>query len=162
MTEEEFIWIYFDNNTTGLLGDKVEPYKEPGLLSVCHDVRREALPIYYKSNYFGAQIYEPLIPKVIAFEKRCKELGVLDAMSMDICPIHGLWWNMTLQWCEHVYGGGKWYPDDKEMEQLDSGEVMYCAALEMTKLLASMEWKVCKQAVELLIRTKEDIKSLGL
>lgn len=87
---------------------------------------------------------------------------MLDAMSMEVFPIHGLWWGKTLQWCEHVHGGGKWYPDDKKMEQLDSGEVMYCAALEMTKLLGAVEWKVCKQSVELLMRTKKDIKNLGL
>lgn len=156
LAEREIIWLYFDNEHLPVEA-RFEPYKAPGLNFTCHQVRNEALPIYYKLEKFVAQAKDKLIPKVIDLEEKCKAMGVLDAMRMSVCPIYAPIWKRTLQWCEHVHGGGKWYPNPKTMQEEKTEEIMYRAALQMTKDLKNVEWKTCKRALDLLKSTQEKL-----
>lgn len=128
-------------------------------MSTCHQIRNEALPIYYKLNKFVAQANDKLVPKVIELEKKCKAMGVLNAMRMSVCPVYLPGWERTLQWCEHIHGGGKWYPNENAMQEWKAVGIMYHAALQMTKDLKNVEWRTCKRALDLLESTKEKLVS---
>lgn len=156
LAEKGIIWLYFDNERLPAEA-RFEPYKEPGLMSTCRQIRNEALPIYYKLNKFVAQAKDKLVPKVIELEKKCRAMGVSDAMKMSVCPVNAPVWARTLQWCEHVHGGGKWYPNEKTMRKEKVNEIFYRAALQMTNDLENVEWKTCKRALDLLKSTQVEL-----
>lgn len=156
LTDECYISLYPDNRDLPKRCH-IMPYEEPGLLSTCHQIRDEALPIYYKSNEFEAQISGKLSTKLMELEMKCKALGVLDDMIMNVCPREPPDWERTMQWCEHIQSGGKWYLEEWRVVEIDHNAIFYCAAVEMAKGFIGVDWQICKHFLDILGETKEKV-----
>ena len=59
----------------GVLQDRiVQPRLEPDLLRICHQIRKEALPIYLMNRCFLIHVYNCDSAPIVAFEERCKKV----------------------------------------------------------------------------------------
>jgi hypothetical protein len=91
-------------------------FREPGLLTTCHQIRREALQIYLLSNHFAITVFDCQIDQLVAFERRCEQLEVagqmcvsvvLAPMREDVINWEGLW-----RWALYVHAGTRWLPGE--------------------------------------------------
>lgn len=88
-------------------------FREPGLLTTCRQIRREALKIYFISNNFAIKVFDCDIIKLVEFERRCEELDVASEMKVFIWPStkHDEFnWEALWHWALYVHAGTRWIP----------------------------------------------------
>lgn len=88
-------------------------FREPGILTTCRQIRREALKIYLISNNFAIKVFDCDICKLVEFERRCEELDVASEMKVSILPdthAEEINWEALWHWALYVYAGTRWIP----------------------------------------------------
>lgn len=123
------------HNTVDLNNPLYEAYLEPGLLSTCRRIRHEALAIFYMGNKFIFWVTDCDARSLIAFENRCKKLGLHRHMSLHVA-VHcwqGTRYDRLREWCMHVQGGGVFFYDENWDTDPHVSSFAILAALQASK-----------------------------
>ncbi|KAK5124415.1 hypothetical protein LTR85_001632 [Meristemomyces frigidus] len=118
---------------------------QPSLLHACHQVRKEAKPIYYKENKFCVTITNFHFGLDMAFTRQCMPCRHLNVTAALVQIGQGSWQNLLngLKACHEGSCGGLRYSEGEDLFWAYAAR-----AFEMVKDLKSCPWPQVEKALD--------------